>query len=108
MIISDEHWIERRWICTLTKEDIGYVTIMMDPEFAIICNLFVVVEFRSQGEGSELFAAAMELTRQVPTYVDVCCFDTNGMNDKQLFDFYEARGFKRVGDHPFSMVKGAW
>jgi len=108
MINFDENWVGRRLICTLTEPEIGYVTVMIDPEFAIICNLFVVEELRCQGYGSLLFEAAMTMTKSVHTYVDVCSFDNNGMNDNQLFDFYAARGFKRFGLHPFSMVKEAW
>jgi len=94
-----------RRITVITEEDLGYVTVMQDSEYAIICNLFVAEEYRANGLGSALFQAAMDECSEVPTFVDVCGFDDNCLTDKQLFEFYAARGFKRVDGHPFSMRK---
>lgn len=77
---------ERIWICELSHEIVGFVSIW-EPSF--IHHLFILPEFSKQGYGSQLLATCMA---QMSHPIELKCVSQN----TGALEFYRARGWRTI------------
>ena len=77
----------------------------LHPKILEVVSVYTPEENRNKGEATELF---LELTKildslQIPAWLEVYPYSSNGLNSEQLISFYSKFGF--VLDEPYKTVR---